>query len=238
MRAAVAWAGGVLFVLSLGSFVYFYLIVLAEPIDAASGGVAGAMAIDLALFTAFALHHSVLARAAVKQRLARLLPAPIERSVYVWTASLLFLAVCLLWRRVPGTVYDITGTPALIFLTGQAAGVLLIMRAAAALDMLELAGIRQAQSPQSAASSGSIETSILTETGVYGIVRHPIYLGWLLLTWCVPRLTVDRLLFAAVSAAYILIAIPFEERSLMGVHGAPYRRYARRVRWRVLPGLY
>jgi protein-S-isoprenylcysteine O-methyltransferase Ste14 len=74
--------------------------------------------------------------------------------------------------------------------------------------------------------------------GAYGLVRHPIYLGWFLMVWPTPLMTGGRLTFAAISSFYLLIAIPWEERSLEQQHGEAYLRYARQVRWRVIPGLY
>jgi protein-S-isoprenylcysteine O-methyltransferase Ste14 len=53
-----------------------------------------------------------------------------------------------------------------------------------------------------------------------------------------PLMTGTRLSFAATSTLYLLLAIPFEERSLEDTFGEAYRAYRQRVRWRMLPGLY
>jgi hypothetical protein len=50
--------------------------------------------------------------------------------------------------------------------------------------------------------------------GAYRYVRHPIYLGWVLLVWAASDMTMGRFAFAAISTAYLVIAVPFEERSL------------------------
>ena len=53
-----------------------------------SAGVAGRIVVDALLVTVFALHHSACSRASrVEGALARLVPAPLLRSVYVWVAS-------------------------------------------------------------------------------------------------------------------------------------------------------
>jgi protein-S-isoprenylcysteine O-methyltransferase Ste14 len=78
----------------------------------------------------------------------------------------------------------------------------------------------------------------LSTTGAYGLVRHPIYLGWALIVWSVPAMTGTRLVFAAVSTLYLVVAIPFEERQMRRTMGRPYDDYARAVRWRMLPGVY
>jgi protein-S-isoprenylcysteine O-methyltransferase Ste14 len=74
--------------------------------------------------------------------------------------------------------------------------------------------------------------------GTYRVVRHPIYLGWVLLVWAASDMTTGRLVFAAISSAYLVIAVPFEERSLRRRFGPSYDAYRRQVRWRILPGLY
>ncbi len=64
--------------------------------------------------------------------------------------------------------------------------------------------------------------------GMYRYVRHPLYVGWLLVFWSAPVMTVAHLVFAIATTAYILIAIQFEERDLVRVH-AEYAEYRRQV---------
>jgi protein-S-isoprenylcysteine O-methyltransferase Ste14 len=54
----------------------------------------------------------------------------------------------------------------------------------------------------------------------------------------VPVMTGTRLVFALISCAYLVVAIPFEERTLRQTTGGKYDEYMRLVRWRVLPGVY
>ena len=51
--------------------------------------------------------------------------------------------------------------------------------------------------------------------GPYRLVRHPLYVGWLMVFWSAPVMTVAHLVFAWRRRLYILIAIQFEERDLM-----------------------
>jgi hypothetical protein len=196
---------------------------------------------NVALFTLFALHHSLLARSGAKDWLGRRVSPALERSIYVWTASALFAATCLLWRPAPALVYTVTGPAAWAFTAVRVLGVWLTLEAAARLDPRELAGLRQAWTFGSGAAASPTpvdEPPPLVARGGYGLVRHPIYLGWILMVWGAPVMTAGRLAFAAISTIYLLVAIPFEERSLRERFAGAYDTYARLVRWRVLPGVY
>ena len=186
-----------------------------------------AAGIDALLFSVFALHHSLFARESVKRWLSSIVPEPMLRSVYVWIASLLLIGVCAAWQPVGGEVVRHTGVSAVLHTAAQLAGALVIVLAVRVIDPLELAGIRRHATAES-----------LQIVGPYRWVRHPLYSGWLLLTFGPVHMTGDRLIFAGISTLYLLIAMPFEERSLRKSFGAAYDEYARRVRYRVVPYIY
>jgi methanethiol S-methyltransferase len=233
MRAAFAWGGALLFLASLTFFLYSYAVTYGEtanlPPDAMGPG-SRAVAVNLVLFSIFALHHSVFARERVRAWVARVVPPRLERSWYVWVASVLFIAVCGLWQPVPGVAWRIEGVWRWVAVAAQVIGIWLTLHSAAIIDIFDLSGVRQL-SP----CGGPTE---FKTSGPYGWVRHPIYTGWFLAVFCAPTMTMTRLVFAIVSSVYLLIAIPLEERSLRHSAGEAYAAYSRRVRWRLLPGLY
>lgn len=227
MRKAFVWIGALLFAASLLSFVVVYGNVLRVP--APAGPIWPAVLFDLALFTIFALHHSVMARTGAKAWISRIVSPDLERSVYVWIASLLFIAVCWLWRPLPGTAWAIGGPLQWLMFAVQFAGLALTERASRIVGVWELAGVRQARRDQ------PVEFKV---TGPFGLVRHPIYFGWVLVVFGAPEMTYSRLLFAVVSSAYLIVAIPLEEGSLVQTFGEKYRAYQRQVRSRLLPGVW
>jgi protein-S-isoprenylcysteine O-methyltransferase Ste14 len=229
----VAWSGGALFVLSLGYFLYSYLFRFGPAVP--PGPVLWPAAVDVLLFSAFALHHSVFARTPVKAWVRALVPPALERSIYTWLASLIFVATCWFWQPVPGQLYILEGPWRWTALAVQVAGIILTVLGSRALDVLDLAGIR----PVLRARSGALPAHVpLSTTGVFGIVRHPLYFGWALLVLAAPDMTTTRAVFAVVSTAYIAIAISWEERGLVEAFGADYERYRLNVKWRMIPFLY
>jgi protein-S-isoprenylcysteine O-methyltransferase Ste14 len=228
---AFAWAGGALFVASLAYGVSRYAFAFGVPASD-SGTPVRPVLVDAGLFTLFALHHSLFARAPVKARVSALLPARLERSMYVWLASALFIAVCAAWQPVPGTWWRVVPPWSALLVAVQVIGLVVTLAASRQLDVLALAGIRQALGGRTTAPVG------LLETGFYGLVRHPIYFGWVLMVWPTPHMTSTRLAFAAISTFYLAVAIPFEERSLRRDFGADYGTYSQRVRWKMVPFLY
>lgn len=226
-----ALGGGAIFATSLLYFGFVYVRRWGAVADAPADG-AMAILTNIVLFSAFALHHSVLARSGIKTRLARVIPPAIERTVYIWIASLLFIVVCAAWRPVPGIAWEVTGIWAWWLLGAQVGGAVIGLAAGRRVDVFELAGVREAL------NRPAQQASRPTERGPYGIVRHPLYLGFLLVVWPMPVMTGTRFVFALVSTVYVLVAIPFEERDLRKAFGDGYAAYVKRVRWRVLPGVY
>jgi methanethiol S-methyltransferase len=219
-----AWVGALFFAISLAGFLFSYAFrfagqpVTPRPVED--------VAVNLLLFALFGLHHSLFARTRIRAWMARTVPALSERTLFVCVASLLLLVVCWCWRLLPGTVWWVEGAPAALLHGAQVAGMLLVVRSAAVVGVRELAGLP---------SHGSSEVKA---EGPYRWIRHPIYAGWLLLTFCVPLMSMTRFVFAATSAVYLLVAIPLEERTLRSATVQGYTRYAARVKWRLLPGVY
>ena len=218
------WLGGAIFAASLALCAWCYATVMGRSLPAAGWA---AVAADAALITMFALHHSFFARQRVKDWLSRTLPASLLRSLYVWVASLLLILVSLWWRPIGGEIYAARGPLAFVLIAVRLAGFWITARGVGRIDPLELAGIRPARPADG-----------LQVSGPYHWVRHPLYLGWVLMVFGAAHMTGDRLAFAAMTTGYLVVAIPLEERSLRRSFGDDYARYARDVRWRMIPFIY
>jgi protein-S-isoprenylcysteine O-methyltransferase Ste14 len=79
----------------------------------------------------------------------------------------------------------------------------------------------------------------LVTSGVYGVIRHPSYLGLLVnsLGWALAFRSGVGVLLTALLVPTLLARIRAEERLLRTQFGSEYDAYCRRT-WRLIPGLY
>lgn len=185
-----------------------------------------ALLINVALLALFALQHSVMARPAFKRWWTRIVPQAAERSTYMLFSCLALIALFLLWQPIGGLVWKVDSPIGRALLYGAfAAGWTLMLVSTFLLDHFDLFGLRQAWLQLARKPYQALP---FTTPALYRYVRHPLYVGWLLTFWAAPTMTVAHLVFALTSSAYILGAIPLEERDLIAAH-PQYRDYRRRV---------
>ena len=197
------------------------------PFDARGESLAATLLIDVLLLGIFAVQHSVMARPAFKRWWAHIVPAAIERSTYVLLASAALLFVFIEWRPIAGSVWDLGGTTAGHLLAiVSALGWMLVLAATFQIDHFELFGLKQVWHHMVGREPLQPEFRVPM---LYRQVRHPIYLGFMLAFWSTPTMSWGHLLFAAVTSAYILLGIAFEERDLIAQFGERYRTYQKQV---------
>lgn len=95
-------------------------------------------------------------------------------------------------------------------------------------DMRYLLGLTQLRTGQS--SLLLTDSPEFAADGVFGMVRHPWYLGSLLLLWsALPEYPPARFLAAVILSCYLVIGTVLEERKIIAHYGESYRAYQRQV---------
>ena len=186
-----------------------------------------ALVVDVLLLSVFAVQHSVMARSGFKRWWTRIVPQPIERSTFVLAASLALVLVVWQWRPLPELVWSVDDEDAritLYVLSGLGWAVLLV--ATFLINHFELFGLQQVYDHW---RGSSLQSPTFRTPALYRVVRHPIYLGFIVAFWATPYMTRGHLLFAGVATAYIFVGILFEERDLIAQFGDRYRRYREEV---------
>lgn len=195
--------------------------------DGVVGSLGMAVGINVALLSLFALQHSIMARPAFKAAWTKLVAEPIERSTYVLFSSLALILLYWQWQPMPSIIWQVDAGIATVILQGLLfTGFLIVLYASFLIDHFDLFGLRQVYLYLRGVE---YKHHPFATPGLYKLIRHPLYLGWLLAFWCTPTMTYGHALFAGVSTAYIFVAIIFEERDLVGLLGADYQSYRERV---------
>src|SRR2546427_2010794 len=185
-----------------------------------------ALAINAALLGLFAVQHSVMARQWFKKAWTKIVPGVVERSTYVLLSSLALLLLFWKWQPMGGVIWNVNGSFGRLALNALfAAGWLTVLATTFLINHFDLFGLRQVWLHLLGRTYREIG---FRTPGPYRYVRHPLYVGWLLVFWSAPVMTFAHLVFAIATTVYILVAIQFEERDLVQFHGE-YAEYRRQV---------
>jgi protein-S-isoprenylcysteine O-methyltransferase Ste14 len=237
--------GAAAYVVGIGTLLYAIGFVsgfaVPKTLDTGAAGPIGeAVLINTALLSLFVLQHSIMARKPFKRWLKQIIPASIERSTYVLLASIILILVFWQWRPIPIIVWQVKNPAVQIVLFGLATlGWITAFLSTFLINHFELFGLQQVLLNL----IGRKESAPRFRTPfLYRIVRHPLYLGFILAFWATPVMTAGHLLFCAVTTTYILLGIALEERDLIELFGDEYIRYRHQVAmlvpfWRRLKNL-
>lgn len=183
--------------------------------------------INLLLMSLFAIQHSVMARKEFKRWWTQYVPVSVERATYVLLASLALALLLWQWRPMPQLVWQIS-SPAIATAVIVIAfiGWFVVLTSTFLINHFELFGLHQVANNL---TGRPMPTPRFRTPLYYRIVRHPIYLGFIIAFWSAPTMTLGHFLFAAVTSIYIVVGATLEEQDLIDLFGDEYRKYRNRV---------
>ena len=231
-RIAAVFYGSICYLFFLAVFLYAIgfvgNVVVPKSIDSGvAGEFASALLIDALLLSLFAVQHSLMARQWFKRAWTKIVPEPVERSTYVLLASAVLGLLIWQWQPIPRMIWDVQSPAGRVVLTGLFwLGWIDVLFSTYLVDHFGLFGLKQVY--RYCKGVADVPPPFKTPS-LYKMVRHPLYLGFIVAFWSTPRMTVGHLFFAFMCTAYILVAIQFEERDLVMFYGDAYRKYRQQV---------
>ena len=184
---------------------------------------------------AFAIVHSWLAGKNIKQTIRLRIG---ERAYHGFfrlgynMLAVLTLAPAFLIAVLNGgqVIWHVEGFAAFVLLGVQIVGVVGVLASLVQIDTWRFAGIRQAQAY---ISDGQLPLTDepLQLKGVYGLVRHPLYLFSLMAIWPLATMNEGLLAFNIGATLYFIFGSLLEERRLTAAYGDVYRNYQESVPW-------
>jgi methanethiol S-methyltransferase len=192
----------------------------------------------IAAFTTFAFLHSLTVSRAFKKFLSGIIGENSMRAYYrlfftVFSAVTALAAFYIIWIQPDILLYRpprYISIPARLL---QAAGVLIFLCASRIIHAGAFTGVRQAmdylETGKTSGDIEGIENTGLVTSGVYGLVRHPMYLAGILVFLFEPIVTANNLALRVLVIAYFLFGMSIEERRFRTDFGDAYAAYQRAV---------
>lgn len=187
-----------------------------------------AVLINLLLLSVFAIQHSVMARASFKKWITSFMNPAIERSTYVLLSSLALLLLYWQWQPMKTVLWEVKNETIYGLIMGIfALGWVIVFASTFMINHFELTGLQQIYNNW---KDKQAKETTFKMNYFYKFVRHPLMLGFLIVFWATPYMTVGHLLFTLVMTLYIFLSVKYlEEKDLRKEIGKEYEKYQKEV---------
>lgn len=185
----------------------------------------------------FAVLHSIFARLIIKGWVKTKVNERVYEGFYriiytIFSFITLLPAAYILVAYSGRTIWDITGFISIIFRVIQFIGLIGLSVSLLQVELGRFAGFTQIR----AYFNGQplpLPPEPLNKSGMYALVRHPLYFFSMLLLWFTPNMSETSLVFVIATSLYFIFGSILEERTMLVIFGEEYRDYQKKVAWMV-----
>ena len=176
----------------------------------------------------FAFVHSLTASRSFKKKAYDFVEPELYRFLYTLVSVTMVLPLLYLWlwnRERSALLYTIEFPYLVVSIAMIAAGLFLVLNSLITIDVLDFIGVKAALKRKALGE----KAGGLIITGAYGITRHPLYLGGMLILWSNPVMRLVDFAAASFISGYLILGAFLEERKLEEEFGDEYRDYKTKV---------
>ena len=127
-------------------------------------------------------------------------------------------------------IYSVPAWLIPIFLAIQLVGIIGLGISILQIDWMRFAGFRQVHAYLTGGQLPLADETLKTD-GLYGFVRHPLYLFSLLFLWFSPTMSNSALIFNIMTTLYFVFGSIIEEKRMIAYYGQHYKNYQENVPW-------
>lgn len=182
----------------------------------------------------FALLHSITADKRVKAWISQTFGKRFQhgwyRLLYNIVSVISLAPIFLYMATISETIYTVPGWLVPIFRILQIIGLIGAGISLLQIDWMRFIGLRQVMAYFSGQALPLADEPLKTD-GMYGFVRHPLYLFSLMVLWFSPTLNNAGLFFNIATTLYFVFGSIIEERRMIDYYGDAYREYRKKVSW-------
>ena len=181
---------------------------------------------DALLIVQFPILHSYFLTRSGRNLLARFVPGglgpDLSTTTFALLAALQLLAAFGLWSPSGVIFYEATGGAYWLFIALYLASWLFLIKALTDAGL----GLQTGYMGWSAVVRGQKpEFKSFPTHGLFRTTRHPVYLGFALVMWTAPNITLDGVVLAGIWTAYCLIGPKLKEARYLNWYGDKYAQY-------------
>lgn len=191
------------------------------------------------LFVGFGLLHSIAARPEIKQWAEQMSTTLFRWYRLLYNLGALAYLLLFVWL-IPGrsaVLYQVEGWLMLINGLFMLIGIIVVLYAFRGFDTSMFLGLRQIKNQNEALNEFAEQDEELNTDGLYAYIRHPLYLGSILIIWASPIMTAAWLQICIYTTLYFVIGSIHEEKLLSKRFGESYKEYKRTTK-RLIPFLF